>query len=104
MDESLAHPPVECVGCGKPFPYDPSRPNKRRCRSGCGRGARSQNPARVRKGEKWHKAREAQRENHELEFIGVDGEGIDKWVYVESYPDPPEYVEVWNDKIGRAHV
>lgn len=70
---------LECVGCGTRFPFDPSRPNKRRCQSNCHRQRSnvSANGARRRK-----------QEAHDLEFIGVDGEGV----------NCDQYVEVWDDE------
>lgn len=68
---------LTCAGCGSEFPFDPSRPNKRRCRPNCGRSRQSHDGARARRNEL-----------HELEFIGVDGEGV----------NCDEFVEVWDDE------
>lgn len=55
-----------CVGCTKEF--EPRNGNQRRCKADCGR-------TRTRTSQVAHKARTEQRETHDVDFIGVDGEG-----------------------------
>jgi len=52
-----------CAGCGEPF--TPTRSNQARC---CRRGRN--------RGVNKHKARTRRRGEHDLEFVGVDGEGV----------------------------
>lgn len=69
-------PTKECVGCGALF--QPSRLSQTRCRSDCKRERKTRNSARSR-----------ERTLHEVEFIAVDGEGVTR----------PRYVETWDDEL-----
>jgi hypothetical protein len=61
-----------CAGCGAAFETSSFR--KTRCKKNCKR-------------ETINRAREIKTERHEVEFIGVDGEGINVWYDVEDYDE-----------------
>lgn len=65
-----------CPKCGNEFETDNFR--KVKCRPGCGR---------MQSSESKNGARADARKNHETEFIGVDGEGINVYEYVTDYDD-----------------
>jgi hypothetical protein len=56
-----------CPSCNEKFWT--SNPNQKLCRRGCGRKRSSKSK---------HGARAAKREAHQVDFIGVDGEGVDR--------------------------
>lgn len=62
----------ECKNCGAEFETPTYRREK--CKPDCGR-----------KHSGGHAARAQENENHEVEFIGVDGEGVGGWGYEEFY-------------------
>lgn len=65
-----------CTKCDSEFQTNVYRQLK--CRPECGRTRVSAEKNRVR---------EIARANHEVEFIGVDGEGVNNWAYVVDYDD-----------------
>lgn len=60
----------QCEGCSSSFAC--SDPRKKRCRKNCGRSQKG----RVRSEESRHGARKVIRDEHILQFVGVDGEGV----------------------------
>lgn len=72
--------PKTCTGCGKSFETNNFRQGK--CKRGCGR-------KQARTSTASNAARKRKAEAHELEFIGVDGEGITRLVeeWVEHYEE-----------------
>lgn len=66
----------ECTGCGESF--ETEKFTQKRCKPGCGR---------VRTSADKNRTRTLKRENHETEFIAVDGEGIDTYEYVEEFDE-----------------
>lgn len=73
---------VQCAGCEATFNYDPSRPNKKYHTTQCARKNRPNKAANT--------ARDRKTENHEVEFIAVDGEGVTRMEYVETWVDSLE--------------
>lgn len=66
----------ECKNCGTEF--ETSTYRREKCRPECGR---------KRDPESRDVKRAEERENHEVEFIGVDGEGVSAWGYEEFYDE-----------------
>src|SRR5882757_93599 len=64
----------QCKNCGTEF--ETSTYRREKCRPECGR---------QRDPESRDVKRTQERENHEVEFIGVDGEGVAGWGYEEFY-------------------
>lgn len=65
--------PRYCIGCNEPFI---SHKNAKRCKPNCGRTS-----------DESHAANKARIALHEVEFIGVDGEGINGWGYEDVWDD-----------------
>lgn len=61
-----------CEGCGKEF--SPKTKRAVRCRKNCGRSSESRNGARASK-----------RKNHDLTFVGIDGEGVTSREGIHEY-------------------
>lgn len=70
---------VQCAGCEETFNYDPSRPNKKYHSTDC------KQLSRVRDTKSANGARAQKTEEHEIEFIAVDGEGVTKMEYVPRW-------------------
>lgn len=70
---------VQCAGCEATFIYDPSRPNKKYHTTEC------KTKSRVRTTESANGARAIEHENHEVEFIAIDGEGVTRVGYVPRW-------------------
>jgi hypothetical protein len=68
---------VKCSGCETEFPYDPARPNRKRCNPKCKRPGKNA-------------ARDRRLSEHDVQFIAVDGEGVDRW----------DQEEIWNEIEG----
>lgn len=75
---------VQCAGCDATFEYTPARPNKKYHSDDCRKASR----IRDTKSANGAKARAA--EDHEVEFIAVDGEGVTRMEYVEEYNEALE--------------
>jgi hypothetical protein len=73
---------VQCASCEAKFIYDPSRPNKKYHSTECKQNARSNTSA--------NGARERKSDDHDVEFIAVDGEGITRMEYVEGWNEDLE--------------
>jgi hypothetical protein len=71
---------VECAGCGTLFAFDPTYPRKKFHDPSCSR--RVKNAARKDAG---NGARDKAREDHDVQFIAVDGEGVTRWGWEEEY-------------------
>lgn len=71
--------------CGKEYPYDPARPTQVYCSVNCRRMVQD-------RGRNKNTARDASRAAHEVEFIGVDGEGMDVVRLEEMYDNETEQV------------
>lgn len=73
---------VQCAGCDATFDYNPSTPNKKYHSDGCRKSSR------VRDTKSANGAKHKRAEDHDVEFIAVDGEGVTRM----------EYVEVWSEE------
>lgn len=80
--------PVQCAGCDQVFPYDPARPTKRYHEPACRRRAEDARAGRTAKVK--NAARDKATDDHEVQFIAVDGEGI-------TYRAPRD---VWDEEEG----
>lgn len=69
----------QCSACGKPFETLTVR--QRKCSRECGR---------IRKAEGRNPTRTEERARHDLEFIGVDGEGVNVHEYVQDWDENGE--------------
>jgi hypothetical protein len=76
---------MSCANCAAQFAYNPSRPTRKYCAPAC-RGA-AEEKRRARTAADKNAARARADEEHDVEFIAVDGEGVNRW----------EYREVWDD-------
>lgn len=72
---------IQCAGCEATFNYNPARPNKKYHSLAC----KAENRTTVSA----NGARAQQAADHDVEFIAVDGEGVTR----------VEYVETWNDEM-----
>lgn len=72
---------IQCAGCVATFNYNPSRPNKKYHSNECRLSSRTRDT----KSANGAKARKA--DDHEVEFIAVDGEGVTRYDYVEVYSE-----------------
>ncbi|HEY2087434.1 MAG TPA: DNA polymerase [Mycobacterium sp.] len=70
---------VQCAGCDETFNYDPSRPNKKYHTTEC------RDSSRVRDTKSANGARKEKNENHDVEFIAIDGEGVTRVGYVPRW-------------------
>lgn len=73
----------QCAGCDLQFQYNPSRPTQQYHSTAC----RESSKRKRRSNESHNGARSKTRDDHDVEFIAVDGEGVTRM----------EYVEVWDD-------
>lgn len=78
----------ECAACGQPFETNDFR--RKKCRRECGR---------IRKPETRNPTRTKERAQHELEFIGVDGEGVNATQHVLDWDDDGN--EIW--RVEKVH-
>lgn len=72
---------VKCAGCDATFSFDPSRPNKKYCTTNC------KGKSRKRSTESANGARKEKSENHEVEFIAIDGEGVTRMGFEARWHD-----------------
>lgn len=74
-----------CPECEVMFPANPARPNQKYCAPYCRTNAEEKRRARTaaEKNATRTKANEA----HDVEFIAIDGEGVNRWTTVEVWDD-----------------
>ena len=72
---------VQCSGCDATFDYNPARPNKKYHSEECRKSSR------VRDVKASNAAKAQKAEDHDIEFISIDGEGVTKLAYVEVYDE-----------------
>lgn len=75
----------QCSGCDLHFDYNPSRPTQKYCTVDC--REQSKQSRRCRDKDSKNGARTKVRDTHDVEFIGVDGEGFNRMRYVPVWDD-----------------